>query len=256
MCASQRLLHRVALITGGSQGIGLATAQNFVEEGAFVFITGRRQVELDEAVNFIGRNVVAIRADASNLSDLDRVFQNIKDLKGSLDILFANAGIANGHQLGQITEEEYESQFSVNVKGVIWTIQKSLPHLIEGASIILNASIAGSKELLVKNSVYGATKAAVIQLGKTWALDLGRRKIRVNTVSPGPIFTPMLRNNPEEQLRRYSSLIALRRLGEPEEVAHVVTFLASNESSFVNGTDIVVDGGFVNSPVFDEPYNT
>lgn len=244
MSSSGRLQHKVALITGGSEGIGFATARLFVDQGAFVFITGRRQAELNKAASSLGENVVAITADVSKSGDLDCVFQKIVDMKGSLDIVFANAGISSGHPLGEITEEECDSQFAVNVKGVIWTVQKSLPLLTEGSSIILNASISGSKELLVRNSVYGATKSAVLQLGKTWALSLGPRKIRVNTVSPGPIFTPMLRNNTDEQLERYTSVIPLRRLGEPEEVANVVLFLASEEASFVNGADIKVDGAY------------
>jgi NAD(P)-dependent dehydrogenase (short-subunit alcohol dehydrogenase family) len=183
---------KVALVTGGNSGIGLATAKRFVSEGAYVFITGRRQKELDTAVKEIGKNVTAVQGDISNLADLDRLFAQIKKEKGKIDIVFANAGVAKYAPLGKITEELYDSIFDINVKGLLFTVQKALPLLRDGGSIILNASIVASKGL-ASNSVYSATKAAVRSFARTWTTDLKDRRIRVNAVSPGPIDTPGLR---------------------------------------------------------------
>ena len=240
---------KVALVTGGSSGIGLATARRFVGEGAYVYITGRRQEELSAAVKEIGGNVAAIRADVSNLADLDRAVDQIGREKGRLDVLFANAGIAQYAPLGKITEELYDSIFGINVKGVLFTVQKALPLLADGASVILNASIVASKGLAA-NSVYSATKAAVRSFARTWTTDLKQRRIRVNAVSPGSTDTPGLNNllasSPvgEERRRMISSIVPLGRFGTPDEIAKAVVFLASDDSSYVTGTELFVDGGF------------
>src|SRR5438094_9055072 len=186
-----KLEGKIALITGGNSGIGLATAKQFVNEGAYVFITGRRDRELAAAVKEIGRNVIAVQGDVSNLGDLDRLFAQIKRERGKLDVVFANAGVATYAPFGKITEEHYDSIFNINVKGLLFTVQKALPLLLDGASIILNASIVASKGLS-SNSVYSATKAAVRSFARTWTTDLKDRRIRVNAISPGPIDTPGL----------------------------------------------------------------
>src|SRR5262247_4292514 len=219
-----KLEGKITLVTGGSSGIGLATAKRFVQEGASVFITGRRDEEVAAAVREIGRNVTGVRGDVSNLSDLDRLFAQIKREKGRLDVLFANAGIAKYAPLGKISEELYDSIFDINVKGVLFTVQKAVPLLSDGASIILNASIVGSKGLPT-NSVYSATKAAVRSFARTWTTDLKDRRIRVNAVSPGPIETPGLKDlvastgAPEQRLKEFSSIVPLGRLGAPDEIA-------------------------------------
>jgi len=240
---------RVALVTGGNSGIGLATAQEFAAEGAYVFITGRREAELAAAVKEIGRNVTGIRADVSNCGDLDQLFSRIKNEKGKLDIVFANAGVAKYAALGHITEELYDSIFDVNVKGVLFTVQKALPLIPEGGSIILNASIVGSKGLPA-NSVYSATKAAVRSFARTWTTDLKDRHIRVNVVSPGSTDTPGLSELfgssevGQQRLKMISSLVPLGRLAKPKEIARAVVFLASDDSSYITGTELFVDGGF------------
>ena len=244
-----KLEGKIALITGGNSGIGLATAIQFVAEGAYVFITGRRDPELAAAVENIGQNVTAIRGDVSNLDDLDRLFAQIKRDKGKLDVVFANAGIATYARLGAITEEHYESIFNVNVKGLLFTVQKALPLLPDGASIILNASVVGSKGLAA-NSVYSATKAAVRSFARTWTTDLKDRRIRVNAVSPGAIETPGLNDllastgAGAERLKMISSNVPLGRLGTPHEIAKAIVFLASDESSYITGAELFVDGGF------------
>src|SRR6202158_3615290 len=216
-----RLEGKIALITGGHSGIGLATAKQVVNEGADVVITGRREPELNMAIKEIGRNVNGIQGDVSNLGDLDRLFAQIKREKGKLDIVFANAGIARYATFGKITEELYDSIFDTNVKGVLFTVQKALPLLPDGASIILNASIVASKGLS-SNSVYSATKAAIRSFARTWTTDLKDRRIRVNAVSPGSIETPGLNNllasgeAGEERLKMISKSVPLGRLGRPE----------------------------------------
>ncbi len=240
---------KVALITGGNSGIGLATAKRFVNEGAYVFITGRRKEELKAAVKGIGRNVTAVQGDVSNLADLDRLFAQIKKEKGKIDIVFANAGVAKYAPLGEITEEFYDSIFDINVKGVLFTVQKALPLLRDGASIILNASIVASKGFS-SNSVYSATKAAVRSFARTWTTDLKDRRIRVNAVSPGPIDTPGLNEllasseTGNQRKKMISNTVPLGRLGTPDEIAKAVVFLASNDSSYITGTELFVDGGF------------
>jgi len=244
-----KLEHKIALITGGNSGIGLATAKRFVSEGAYVFITGRREPELAAAIKEIGRNVTAVRGDVSNLDDLDRLFAQIEREKGRLDVVFANAGVAKYAPFGTITEEFYESIFNVNVKGLLFTVQKALPLLPDGASIILNASIVASKGLPA-NSVYAATKAAVRSFARTWTTDLKERRIRVNAVSPGSTDTPgldhLLASSEVGQQRRktISSTVPLGRLGTPDEIARAVVFLASDDSSYITGTELFVDGGF------------
>jgi NAD(P)-dependent dehydrogenase (short-subunit alcohol dehydrogenase family) len=244
-----KLEEKIALITGGNSGIGLATAKQFVNEGAYVFITGRRQSELDTAVKQIGESVTAVQGDVSKLGDLDRLFAQIKQEKGRLDVVFANAGVATYAAFGTITEEHFDSIFNINVKGLLFTVQKALPLLPDGASIILNASIVASKGLPM-NSVYSATKAAIRSFARTWTTDLKDRRIRVNAVSPGPIETPGLNNlvastgGGEERLKMLSNNVPLGRLGTPDEIAKAVVFLASDDSSYVTGTELFVDGGF------------
>jgi len=243
-----RLEKKVALITGGNSGIGLATAKQFVDEGAYVFITGRREPELAAAVKEIGRNVTSVQGDVSNLGDLERLFAQIKLEKGKLDVVFANAGVAKYAPFGEITEEFYDSIFDVNVKGLLFTVQQALPLLRDGASIILNASIVASKGLPA-NSVYSATKAAVRSFARTWTTDLKDRRIRVNAVSPGATDTPGLSNLlasaevGEERMKTIFNSVPLGRLGTPDEIAKAVVFLASDDSSYITGTELFVDGG-------------
>jgi NAD(P)-dependent dehydrogenase (short-subunit alcohol dehydrogenase family) len=240
---------KIALVTGGNSGIGFATAKQFVSEGAYVFITGRREKELAAAVKEIGKNVTGVQGDVSKLSDLDRLFTQIKRDKGKLDIVFANAGVARFAPFGTITEELFDSIFDINVKGLLFTVQKALPLLPDGASIILNASIVASKGLPA-NSVYSATKAAIRSFARTWTSDLKDRRIRVNAVSPGAIDTPGLSDlmassgAGEERLKMISSNVPLGRIGEPSDIAKAVVFLASDESSYVTGVELFVDGGF------------
>jgi NAD(P)-dependent dehydrogenase (short-subunit alcohol dehydrogenase family) len=244
-----KLEGKIALITGGNSGIGLATAKQFVNEGAYVFITGRRDPELAAAVKEIGRNVTGVQGDVSNLGDLDRLFAQIKREKAKLDIVFANAGVATHAPLGKITEEFYDSIFNINVKGLLFTVQKALPLLPDGASIILNASIVASKGLPA-NSVYSASKAAVRSFARTWTMDLKDRRIRVNAVSPGVTDTPGLENllasteAGKQRLKMLSSTVPLARMGTPDEIAKAVVFLASDDSSYITGTELFVDGGF------------
>jgi NAD(P)-dependent dehydrogenase (short-subunit alcohol dehydrogenase family) len=246
---SWKLEGKVAVVTGGNSGIGLATAKRFAAEGAHVFITGRRQAELDRAAAEIGPNAIAVRADSSNLSDLDRVYDLVKDKAGRIDILFANAGVGEFAALAEITEDHYDKIFDINVKGVLFTVQKALPLFRDGGSIILNASVVASMGTPAF-SVYSATKAAVRNFARSWILELAGRGIRVNAVSPGPIATPGLDGlgKTEEQSRQFQAgMIAgipLGRLGTPDEVAKAVVFLASDDSSFVNGAELFVDGGF------------
>jgi NAD(P)-dependent dehydrogenase (short-subunit alcohol dehydrogenase family) len=244
-----KLEGKTALITGGNSGIGLATAKQFVTEGAYVFITARRGAELAAAAKEIGRNVTGVQGDVSNLGDLDRLFAQIKRDKGKLDIVFANAGVAKYTSFGTITEEFYDSIFDINVKGLLFTVQKALPLLPEGASIILNASIVASKGLPA-NSVYSATKAAVRSFARTWTTDLKDRRIRVNAVSPGATDTPGLSEllasteAGKQRKKMISDSVPLGRFGTPDEIARAVVFLASDDSSYITGTELFVDGGF------------
>lgn len=245
----KRLEGKVAVITGGNSGIGFATAQRFAEEGAHVFITGRRQSELDDAVKQIGSNVTGVQGDVSNLADLDRLYATVKEQKGQIDVLFANAGIGEVARLETISEAHFDKTFSVNVKGVLFTVQKALPLFKDGGSIILNGSMAASKGF-EGISVYSATKAAVRSFSRTFTVELKDRKIRVNVISPGPIDTPGAGafnrgfGVSEEQVKMsLVNGIPLGRIGNPDEVANVVLFLASDDSSFVTGIELFVDGG-------------
>jgi len=239
---------KVAVITGGNSGIGLATAQRLANEGAYVFITGRRQSELDAAVKLIGKNVTAVQGDVSNLADLDRLYATVKQQKGRIDILFANAGGGEFAPLGSITEAHYDKTFNINVKGVLFTVQKALPLLVDGGAIVLNASIVSSKGMPAF-SVYSATKAALRSFARTWTVDLKDRKIRVNAVSPGPIETPGvdgLAKNPGDlaQIKaNLASAVPMGRMGTADEIAKVVSFLASDDASFITGIELFVDGG-------------
>ena len=246
---SQKLEGKIAVITGGSSGIGLATAKRFVNEGAYVFITGRRQSELDAAVSEIGHNVTSVQGDVSKLADIDKLYAAVRQQKGKLDIVFANAGTGAFAPLEQISEEHFEKQFNVNVKGLLFTVQKALPLLQPGGSIVLNASIVATKGSQAL-SVYSATKAAVRSFARTWSVDLKDRKIRVNAISPGIIPTPGYNTSlgmTQEQVDQFvqSSIpnIPLGRPGTTDEIAKAVSFLASDDSSYVTGIELFVDGG-------------
>jgi NAD(P)-dependent dehydrogenase (short-subunit alcohol dehydrogenase family) len=239
---------KVAVVTGANSGIGLATAKEFVAEGAYVFGTGRRQAELDAAAKEIGQNFTGVQGDVSNVADLDRLYATVKEKKGHLDIIFANAGVAEFAPLGQITEAHFDKTFNINVKGLLFTVQKALPLLRDGSSIILNASIVASKGMAAL-SVYSATKAAVRSFARTWTSDLKGRKIRVNVISPGPIETPGVDNlvkteaERNEMVKGLISAVPLGRVGRPDEIAKAAVFLASADSSFVTGVELFVDGG-------------
>jgi NAD(P)-dependent dehydrogenase (short-subunit alcohol dehydrogenase family) len=240
-----KLEGKIALITGGNCGIGLATAKQFVNEGAYVFITGRREPQLSAAVKEIGSNVTGIPGDVANLGDLDRLFAQIKREKGKLDVVFANAGITPQTPLGNITEEDYDSLFNVNVKGLLFTVQKVLPLMPDGGSIVLNASIVASKGF-ADWSVYSATKAAVRSFARSWTTDLKDRRIRVNALSPGYIDTAPWHSDSVAEIRANimsSGTVPAGRFGTSDEVAKVVVFLAAEDSSYVTGTELFVDGG-------------
>jgi NAD(P)-dependent dehydrogenase (short-subunit alcohol dehydrogenase family) len=243
-----KLTAKIAVITGGNSGIGLATAKRFVEEGAHVVITGRRKDELDKAVTEIGRNVRAVQGDVSRPEDLDRLYAIVREKHGRIDILFANAGVGSIGSFGEITEEHFDREFGINVKGLFFTVQKALPLLKDGASIILNSYIAGQKGI-GGFSVYNATKAAVRSFARSWTSDLKERKIRVNAISPGPIETPIFDKiglGKEESNHVINSLVSqvpLGRMGQAQEIASAAVFLASDESSFITGVDLSVDGG-------------
>jgi NAD(P)-dependent dehydrogenase (short-subunit alcohol dehydrogenase family) len=245
---SGKLEGKVAVITGGNSGIGLATAKRFVAEGAYVFITGRRQQELDAAVKEIGNNVTGVQGDVARLADLDKLYAAVKAKTGRIDILFANAGIAELAPLGEVTEEQFDRMFDINVKGLFFTVQRALPMIPNGGSIILNASIVASKGNPA-SSVYSSTKAAVRSLARTWTMDLKDRNIRVNALSPGPIKTPaydrIAQSGPagRQMLESIVSRVPMARFGTPDEIAGAAVFLASDDSSFVTGTELFVDGG-------------
>jgi len=241
------LAGKVALVTGGTSGIGLATAEELAAQGAKVYITGRRQAELDNAVASLGGQVTGIRADASRLEDLDTVYAQIAEQAGRLDVLYANAGGGDMLPLGAITEEHFDRIFATNVRGVLFTVQKALPLLVSGSSVILTGSTVSIKGT-ANFSVYSASKAAVRNFARSWALDLQGRGIRVNVVSPGPIKTPGLGELVPEDQRQglfdaLAATVPLGRIGEAEEVAKVVAFLASDAASFINAAELFVDGG-------------
>ncbi len=237
---SKKLEGKAAVISGGNSGIGLATARRFVAEGAHVFITGRRQAELDEAVAQIGRNVTGVQGDVSHLTDLDRLFATVKQQRAHLDVLFANAGFLALAPLGSISEEHFDKLFAINVNGLLFTVQKALPLFTDGGSIILNASVAASKGIEAF-SVYCATKAAVRSFARCWTLDLRRRRIRVNTISLGPIETPMF--DTRGMREQAVAAVPMGRIGTPDELANAAVFLASDDSSYVTGIGLCVDGG-------------
>jgi NAD(P)-dependent dehydrogenase (short-subunit alcohol dehydrogenase family) len=237
-----KLKDKVAVLTGATTGMALATAKLFVHEGAHVFITGRRQEQLDAAVQEIGRNVTGVRADSADLADLDRLFETVRREKGRIDVLFASAGVGWWAPLAEVTPEHYAQTFDVNVRGTLFTMVKALPLLTDGASVILNGSIAGSKGM-DSFSVYSASKAAVRSFARSWTTDLKARKIRVNVISPGPIDTASLAPLPEETRDQLKAAIPLGRLGKSEEIATAALFLASGDSSFVTGAELFVDGG-------------
>ena len=249
MNSSQKLAGKIALITGGSSGLGLATAKRFVAEGAYVFITGRRQSELDTAAKEIGDNVTAVRGDVSKLDELDRLFASIKEEKGRLDVLVANAGGGAFVPLEQVTEEHFDKYFGINVKGTLFTVQKAVPLMAAGGTIVLTGSMVSIKGF-PGFGVYAATKAALRSLARTWAVDLKGRNIRVNLIAPGTVVTPGYTTElglEGEQLRAFEEQAAattpLGRTGTPDEIAKAILFLASDDSSYVNGAELFVDGG-------------
>ena len=239
----QKLEGKIAVITGATSGMALASATLFVEEGAYVFIMGRRQDRLDKALEQVGTNVTGVRGDVSSMSDLDHLYETVKSDKGRIDILYASAGFAEFNvPLGAITEEAFDKTFNVNVRGTLFTVQKALPLMRDGGSIIMTGSIAGIKGF-AGASVYNASKAAVRSFARTWTADLKARKIRVNVLSPGPIDTGVFVGVPREVKDQFVSLIPMGRIGQPHEIAAAALFLASEDSSFVTGTELFVDGG-------------
>ena len=239
----KKLEGKTAVITGATSGMALATAKLFVEEGAHVFITGRKQSQLDAAVKEIGTNVTGVQGDAGSLADLDRLFETVKSTRGKIDVLFASAGIGDFHlPLGTITEEKFDATFGVNVRGTLFTVQKAIPLLRDGASIILTGSIAGSKGF-PGMSVYNASKAAVRSFARTWAAELASKKIRVNVISPGPIDTGAFVGVPKEVKDQFIAVVPMGRIGQPREIATTALFLASEDSSFITGIELFVDGG-------------
>jgi NAD(P)-dependent dehydrogenase (short-subunit alcohol dehydrogenase family) len=246
---TQRLAGKIAVVTGGTTGIGLASAKRFAAEGARVFITGRRQDELDKAVAAIGETTIGVQADSAKMADLDRLYARVKADAGRIDVLFANAGGGSNLPLGNITEEQFDDTFGRNVKGVLFTVQKALPLLVDGASVILTGSTA-SVVAMPAFSVYGASKAALRSFARHWTLDLKARRIRVNVLSPGPTKTPGLlglagddRAAQQGMLGQMASGLPLGRVADPDEIASAALFLASDDSSFVTGAELFADGG-------------
>jgi NAD(P)-dependent dehydrogenase (short-subunit alcohol dehydrogenase family) len=237
-----KLEGKIAVITGATSGMALATAKLFVAEGAYVFITGRRQAKLDEAVKAIGRNVTGVQGDAGNLADLDRLYETVKREKGRIDVLYASAGIGEFAGIGKVTEKHFDSIFGVNVRGTLFTVQKALPLFSDGGSIIMTGSVASIKGFQ-NFGVYNASKAAVRSFARTWTNDLKERKIRVNVLSPGTIETGIFDDIPKEAKDYFVSLIPRGTIGQPEEIATAALFLASSDSSFVTGIELFVDGG-------------
>ena len=237
-----KLQGRVALVTGGTEGIGLAIAKLFAEEGAYLFITGRRQKELDQAVKTIGDNVAGIQGDVANMADLDRLYETIGRAKGRIDVVVANAGVGEFAAFGKATEEHFDKLFDINVKGTFFTVQKALPLLVEGGSVILIGSVASVKGTS-SFGVYGATKAALRSFARTWTTDLKERRVRTNVLSPGPIKTPLSGRQSPDAIARIVSTVPMGRMGEPDEIARAALFLASDDSSFVTGIELFADGG-------------
>lgn len=246
---TQKLAGKIALVTGGTSGLGLATAKRFVAEGATVVVTGRRQAELDAAVQELGGSALGVRGDVSNLADLDRLYETVQETFGRLDVLFANAGGGAFVPLGEITEAHFDKYFGINVKGTLFTVQKALPLMARGGSVVLNGSMVSVKGM-PGFTVYAATKAALRSFARTWAVDLRGRNIRVNVVSPGTVVTPAYKSElgmTDEQIEAFvaqaASATPLERAGTPDEIAKAVVFLASDDSSYMTGTELFVDGG-------------
>jgi NAD(P)-dependent dehydrogenase (short-subunit alcohol dehydrogenase family) len=233
---------KVAVITAGTSGMALATAKLFVAEGAYVFVTGRDQTRLDEAVKEVGHNVTGIQGDSAKLDDLDRLYERVKQDKGHIDVLFASAGQSGRSAIGSVTEEEFDRIFNLNVRGTLFTVQKALPLFRDGGSIVLNGSIANQKGM-PGLSVYGGSKAALRAFARSWLLDLKERRIRVNVLSPGPIGTPAMQKAPEGTRAQFKSVIPWGEFGTSQEIATAALFLACDDSKFVNGTELCVDGG-------------
>src|SRR5712672_2656973 len=239
---TNKLEGKTAVITGGTEGIGLATAKLFVKEGAYVFIMARREKELDEAVTAIGSNVTGVQGDVAKLADLDRLYETVGKVKGRIDIIFANAGVGEFVPFGEVSEEHFDRLFNINVKGALFTVQKGLPLLNDGGSIILNGSVASIKGTAAFG-VYAASKAALRSFVRTWTSELKDRRIRSNVVSPGPTDTPAIGQQPADAMARILSTIPMGRMGEADEIAKAALFLASADSSFVTGIELFVDGG-------------
>ena len=245
-----KLEGKVAVVTGGNSGIGLATAKRFVEEGAFVYITGRRREELDKAISLIGRNVVAVQGDVSSLADLDRLYATIASDSRKIDILFAAAGVFGSQPLAETTEEGYDKMFAINTRGLVFTVKKALPLLNDGAAIIAISSIANAKGF-GGFGAYSASKAAIRSFVRTWTAELKDRRIRVNAISPGPIDTPIFEQEAptkeaaDQTRAQFAAAVPFGRLGRPEEIASAAAFLASDEASFIAGVDLPVDGGMI-----------
>jgi NAD(P)-dependent dehydrogenase (short-subunit alcohol dehydrogenase family) len=237
-----KLQDKVAVITGGTSGIGLASARRFVAEGAYVYIMGRRRAELDAAVRAIGHNVTGVAGDVAQLADLDRLYETVRAGKGHVDVVFANAGVGEVAPLGAISGEHFDRTFGVNVRGTLFTVQKALPLLREGGSVILTGSIAATKGI-AGFDVYSASKAAIRSFVRTWTMELKERRIRANIISPGTIDTPILAGLPQEAIAQLVATIPMGRMGTPEEIAAAALFLASADSSFVTGIELFVDGG-------------
>ncbi|HUO36110.1 MAG TPA: SDR family oxidoreductase [Candidatus Acidoferrum sp.] len=239
---------KVAVITGGSSGIGLATAKRFVAEGAYVFITGRRKAELDKAAAEIGKNITAVQSDVSNLADLDHLFETVRKTKGKIDILFANAGVVEPRPTEAATAEHYDKTFDINARGVFFTVQKALPLMKEGGSIVLNGSGVWQKGFPIY-ATYAGTKAALRSFVRSWTAEFASKGIRANMISPGPIETPILEGqfgqSTEAMKEQFKAIVPMKRIGRPEEIAAAAVFLASDESSYITGIDLPVDGGIV-----------
>src|SRR6202043_3017363 len=234
---SKKLKDKIAVVTGGTEGIGLATAKLFVKEGAYVFITGRRQKKLNEAVKAIGTNVSGVQGDVAKLADLDRLYETVAKMKGRIDIVFANAGVGEFVPFGVVTEEHFDKLFNVNVRGTLFTVQKALPLLNDGGSIILTGSVASVKGTAAF-WVYGATKAAIRNFVRGWTVELKDRGIRANVLSPGPTDTPLVSQQSPDVIARIVSTIPIGRIGQPQEIAKAALFLASDDSSFVAGIEL------------------
>ena len=237
-----KLEGKVAVVTGATSGLALASAKRFVQEGAYVFITGRRQQVLDAAVKELGSNASSVRADSANLADLDRLFEVVKAKKGRIDVLFASAGMGEFQSIGSVTEEHFDKTFNLNVRGTLFTVQKALPLLKDGGSIILTGSVAGSKGIAAFG-VYNASKAAIRSFARTWTAELKSRKIRVNVISPGPIETAVFEGISDEVKQGFISMVPMGRIGQPDEIAKAAVFLASDDSSYITGIELFVDGG-------------